>query len=389
MNRDEESDSDDEDDECPLCMEPFEVDDRLFYPCTCGYQVCRFCWHRIRNDENGLCPACRKEYSDKPAEYCPMTMEDVQKLRAEKKQKKQQKKAKEMEQRKSLANVRVVQKNLVYVIGLPNRVSAHDVNSQGLLRKHEYFGQYGKILKIVVNRNNHYNSGPNPTVSAYITYARNEDASACVRAIDKSTLDGRILRASLGTTKYCSSFLRGISCPNPDCMYLHELGDEAVSYTKQDMLEGKHAADVSVSGAGKPLRGFGNRDPAASLPLDMQVPPQIPGGSMADSPNLVSQQVPVPTIGNINFTNQQRREAERPRDAPNNTPSPSLNDLPPGAWGSGMMPPLGMKTPDALPGEPPHARLNQQQMPLPHQGEGAPQQHGARPPAHAHAQAQA
>lgn len=25
--------------ECPLCMEPFEVDDLNFYPCTCGYQV--------------------------------------------------------------------------------------------------------------------------------------------------------------------------------------------------------------------------------------------------------------------------------------------------------------------------------------------------------------
>ncbi len=24
---------------CPLCMEPFEVDDASFYPCTCGYQV--------------------------------------------------------------------------------------------------------------------------------------------------------------------------------------------------------------------------------------------------------------------------------------------------------------------------------------------------------------
>lgn len=23
-------------------------------------QICRFCWHRIRTDENGLCPACRK-----------------------------------------------------------------------------------------------------------------------------------------------------------------------------------------------------------------------------------------------------------------------------------------------------------------------------------------
>lgn len=25
--------------ECPLCMEPLEVDDLTFYPCTCGYQV--------------------------------------------------------------------------------------------------------------------------------------------------------------------------------------------------------------------------------------------------------------------------------------------------------------------------------------------------------------
>lgn len=25
--------------ECPLCMEPLEVDDLNFYPCTCGYQV--------------------------------------------------------------------------------------------------------------------------------------------------------------------------------------------------------------------------------------------------------------------------------------------------------------------------------------------------------------
>ena len=32
--------------ECPLCMEPFEVDDLNFFPCTCGYQVsihlCRY-----------------------------------------------------------------------------------------------------------------------------------------------------------------------------------------------------------------------------------------------------------------------------------------------------------------------------------------------------------
>lgn len=28
--------------ECPLCMEPLEVDDLNFFPCTCGYQVRMF-----------------------------------------------------------------------------------------------------------------------------------------------------------------------------------------------------------------------------------------------------------------------------------------------------------------------------------------------------------
>lgn len=33
--------SGDEAAECPLCMEPLEVDDLNFFPCTCGYQVCK------------------------------------------------------------------------------------------------------------------------------------------------------------------------------------------------------------------------------------------------------------------------------------------------------------------------------------------------------------
>lgn len=63
--------------ECPLCMEPLEVDDLSFFPCTCGYQICRFCWHRIRTDENELCPACRKAYPENPADFKPLTQEQV------------------------------------------------------------------------------------------------------------------------------------------------------------------------------------------------------------------------------------------------------------------------------------------------------------------------
>lgn len=66
--------------ECPLCMEPLEVDDLSFFPCTCGYQICRFCWHRIRTDENELCPACRKAYPENPADFKPLTQEQVSPL---------------------------------------------------------------------------------------------------------------------------------------------------------------------------------------------------------------------------------------------------------------------------------------------------------------------
>lgn len=39
MNVMNNSSGDEEQVECPLCMEPLEVDDLNFYPCTCGYQV--------------------------------------------------------------------------------------------------------------------------------------------------------------------------------------------------------------------------------------------------------------------------------------------------------------------------------------------------------------
>lgn len=142
----------------------------------------------------------------------------------------------------------------------------------------------------MINKNNHYNSGPNPTVSAYITFAKREDASACVRAVDKSMIDGRVLRASLGTTKYCSNFLRNQPCPNPDCMYLHELGDESNSYTKQDMLEGKHASNVVPDSPGSAAAaaaransgGGGDRGGTGSIPIPRSQQQQgapVPWGS--------------------------------------------------------------------------------------------------------------
>lgn len=45
-------------------------------------------------------------------------------------------------------------------------------------------------------------------------------------------------RASFGTTKYCTYFLRHMPCPNPNCMYLHEAGDDADSYNNENPTVG-------------------------------------------------------------------------------------------------------------------------------------------------------
>uniref|UniRef100_A0A671PK04 CCR4-NOT transcription complex subunit 4 n=1 Tax=Sinocyclocheilus anshuiensis TaxID=1608454 RepID=A0A671PK04_9TELE len=221
--------------ECPLCMEPLEIDDVNFFPCTCGYQICRFCWHRIRTDENGLCPACRKPYPEDPAVYKPLSQEEIQRIKNEKKQKQNEKKQKVTENRKHLASVRVVQRNLVFVVGLSQRLADAEV-----LKRLEYFGKFGKIHKVVINNSTSYAGSQGPSASAYVTYIRSEDALRAIQCVNNVIVDGRTLKASLGTTKYCSYFLKSMQCPKPDCMYLHELGDEAASFTKEEMQAGKH-----------------------------------------------------------------------------------------------------------------------------------------------------
>ena len=44
----------------------------------------------------------------------------------------------------------------------------------------------------------------------------------------------------IGTTKYCSFFLKNIPCQNTDCMYLHETKPSTNILTKDELLSTKH-----------------------------------------------------------------------------------------------------------------------------------------------------
>ena len=210
------------------------MSDRQFFPCKCGYQVCMWCWHRIRESESGLCPACRTPYGDDPHEFSAVDMEEVvkankEKAAAEKRERERLRQqqgqgggsssgmissassvgsassghfssgagmghmngvmvdgesgalsggwssglmssgkiAEPPKDRNQLANMRVIRRNLVYAVGLPPPTATEDA-----LRKPEYFGQYGKVSKIVLNRNHNGNGDPRrASASAYVTFA--------------------------------------------------------------------------------------------------------------------------------------------------------------------------------------------------------------------------
>ncbi|EPE03886.1 general negative regulator of transcription subunit 4 [Ophiostoma piceae UAMH 11346] len=233
---------DDEEDTCPLCIEEFDLSDRGFRPCPCGYQICQFCFNNIKQNMNSLCPACRRPYDEKSIVWRVVTAEEHaefksniqknQKKRAlEQRQKEAQKREAERENRKNLVGVRVVQKNLVYVTGLNPTVREDELLKT--LRKQEYFGQYGNIQKISIS--NRKTPDGSPSLGIYITFEKKEEAHTCIQAVNGSTNDDRVLKAQLGTTKYCSAWLRHEQCTNRQCMFLHELGDEEDSYTRQDL----------------------------------------------------------------------------------------------------------------------------------------------------------
>ncbi|KAL8767076.1 MAG: hypothetical protein Q9209_006303 [Squamulea sp. 1 TL-2023] len=230
---------DDSDDSCPLCVEGFDLSDKNFRPCPCGYQVCQFCYNNIKNNMNGLCPACRRPYDEKNIEWKIISPEEQKAdiaLQARKKamarQKESERRQVESLNRKHLSGIRVVQKNLVYVVGLNPKSREEDLLQT--LRGDQYFGQYGKIIKIVVSKAK-ANAGGNSSIGVYVTFARKEDAASCIAAVDGSQNGDRTLRAQYGTTKYCSAYLRNETCNNRECMFLHEQGEDHDSFSRQDL----------------------------------------------------------------------------------------------------------------------------------------------------------
>ncbi|KAG5557463.1 hypothetical protein RHGRI_007640 [Rhododendron griersonianum] len=262
MNNEEEK-------KCPLCAEEMDWTDQQLKPCKCGYegknmvnvmeqgrhmfkvvdcnilphirryaylQVCVWCWHHImemaeKDETEGRCPACRTPYDKERVVGMEANCKRVVATKKDKKNKPQKAKPKKPEVSNDLSGVRVIQRKMAYVIGLP--LSLADEN---LLRRKEFFGQYGKVSKVSLSRTagGAIQQFINETCSVYVTYSKEEEAIRCIQSIHGFVLEGRFLRASFGTAKYCHAWLRNLPCTNAACLYLHSIGAEEDSFSKDE-----------------------------------------------------------------------------------------------------------------------------------------------------------
>ncbi|KAK9039361.1 hypothetical protein V6N11_014564 [Hibiscus sabdariffa] len=130
-----------------------DLTDLHLKPCQCGYEIGVWCWHHImdmaeKDNAEGRCPACRSAYNKEKivgtAANCERLVAEVN---MERKTKSQKAKIKSSEGRKQLSSVRVIQRNLVYIVGLPLNLADEE-----LLQRRDYFGQCGKVLKVSMSR---------------------------------------------------------------------------------------------------------------------------------------------------------------------------------------------------------------------------------------------
>lgn len=92
-------------------------------------------------------------------------------------------------------------------------------------------------MKIAVNNQKPYIvGGSSSSYSSYVTYSSVQEASIAILCLDGFIYDGIQVRATFGSTKYCSYFLRNLSCPNKDCLFYHYLVNEKELISKVNLF---------------------------------------------------------------------------------------------------------------------------------------------------------
>ncbi|KAL5061073.1 hypothetical protein RYX36_032677 [Vicia faba] len=207
-----------------------------------------------------------------------------------------------------------------------------------------------------------------------------EEAVRCIQNVHGFVLESRPLRACFGTTKYCHAWLRNMPCNNPDCVYLHEIGSQEDSFTKDEIVSAYTSHVQHITGAATNMeRRSGNvlppplddctsntsekptvkntssnsvctvrGSPPNGSPAKLMVPPAAwglratncqPTASSLSCPTGLSKPKP-DSISNTSFLRPTDRN-QHPNSCTSSTSSPCRHVLPPfTSYSSGLLQPL-------------------------------------------------
>ncbi|KAH8739993.1 Not4hp/Mot2p [Cryptosporidium ryanae] len=264
---------------CPLCMEEMDETDKNFYPCKCRYQICLWCFYHVRDQLDNKCPACRQQYDDKLTissnrdnlciykeeqgfNWCgnavsrtPTITSSSLGSNTNKNDDKLSKNNTDYENKvrvvindnklnSNLEDMRIIQRNLVYVVGLNYSVAKREI-----LSCENMFGRYGKILNMRILPND------NDTCSAFITYSDELSATKAIKNTNGKKIFGQnVIRCSFGTNKYCINFIKGINCNNSNCAYVHNIVEPNDCISKSELINFHSSNKFAL----KPLRELKN-----------------------------------------------------------------------------------------------------------------------------------
>jgi hypothetical protein len=281
--------------DCPLCVEPLGLDEQIL-PCPCGYQVCMFCWHRVKEEGSGLCPACRVPYADAfaLAKVSPPPVKVSSKVESGPIPKKYNghprfnltKSASSPHLsgpspsssisnshhqhyhqhgssrgrgggaprisgagapssttthnlKDSLQGVSVFQRNLVVLRGLPSSLT-----SEATLRRQELCGQFcvNSQPKVIICSSQSVLSGFSSEIKeegniALVWFSDESEARACVIAVDGFRIGESVIRCNIGALEYCESFLKNeppCGGIGVSCNKLHSMGPRSDSFTSAE-----------------------------------------------------------------------------------------------------------------------------------------------------------
>lgn len=83
-----------------------------------------------------------------------------------------------------------------------------------LLKREDYFGQYGLVKKVIVNKQKGVKNSNSKELfySGYITYENETEATLAILSLDGHQINNQEIKVRFGTTKYCTFFLNNKTC---------------------------------------------------------------------------------------------------------------------------------------------------------------------------------